>query len=469
MQFTLCKRRFRHAVPCAMLAIGFALNVAPTRTAALAAENAPAFTGVERVGNGSLQLGISGTTGEVYLLQSTSNWASWTPLATLTNRDGALRFTDSVPVGTGQRFYRLQEAAGTNSVYWRKAEETHNFVVANLLTSSNSYRIAPGSTNAYEWYCVSQVYADAAMAPAGGARYAAYMNNAYVWMDHFWDGNNTVGGYFSAVNTDGTGKGGGKYVDDNSLTGNVYLDCYNVSSGATRTNYLNSAMDTANWLMFSGQWDNTYGGGFWWSDSKTVKPTQSNGLALQLFLRLYQLTGKTYYRDWANSVRTWLEREMYDTSDGLYLWQIETNGVKNNIKFTYDNAILIEADLLYAQVMADSSYVARAVDLANKLNAKLWNKSYKGYYFNSADERVNPCWCGWASQSLIRLYETDGNAAWLDYAQQNIDFMNAHLRDNTNGCYYTFCNMDGSNVDKRVEGVDQSWMERIQGMMSRFR
>src|SRR5439155_25509469 len=153
----------------------------------------------------------------------------------------------------------------------------------------------------------------------------------------------------------------------------------------------------------------------------------------------------------------------------LYLWQIETNGVKNYIKFTYDNAIMLEADLLYRQIMGDSSYLTKAQNLAISLNAKLWNSTYKAYYFNTADGRVNPCWCGWASQSLIKLYQADGNTVWLNYAQQNIDYMNAHLRNNSNGGYHTFCNMDGSNLDPNVEGVDQAWMQRIQSMISQYR
>ncbi len=307
------------------------------------------------------------------------------------------------------------------------------------------------------------------MVLGGDSRYPPYMNNAYTWMSNMWDFGSSIGGYFAAANIDGTGRGGGKYADDNSLTGDVYLDCFDVTSGSTRTNYLDSARAIANWLMFSGMWDSTYGGGFWWSDSKTVKPTQSNGLAMQLFLRLYQLTGQTYYRDWANSIKNWLESQMYDPSDGLYIWQIETNGVKNYLKFTYDNAIMIEADLLYAQVMGDSSYVAKAENVATKLKTKLWNGTYKAFYFNSGDGRVNPCWCGWASQSLMKLYQADTNTAWLNLAQQNIDYMNAHLRNNTNASYYVFCNMDGSNVENRIEGVDQAWMQRIQAMMATYR
>lgn len=72
------------------------------------------------------------------------------------------------------------------------------------------------------------------------------MNNTYEWMNNMWDAGSAIGRYFSAANIDGTGPGEDKYVDDNSLTGNVCLDCYNVITGTAQTNYLNSAEATDN-------------------------------------------------------------------------------------------------------------------------------------------------------------------------------------------------------------------------------
>ena len=357
------------------------------------------------------------------------------------------------------------------SEYWLKAQETHNFVVENLLTPYNSYRVNTSSqTNiAYEWYNVSQIYADAAMIQAGDTRYISYMNNSYVWMNNMWDASSSSGGYYATANIDGTGSGGDKYADDNSLTGNVYLDAYIVSIGDTKANYLNSAKCCANWLMNSGQWDSTYGGGFWWSTVRESKPTQTNGLALQLFLRLYQITGEIFYRQWAFSIRDWLMNEMFDPVTGLYIWKIDGSGTKHTENFTYDNAIMIEAFLLYAQIIEDRSYIAKAQTLAIKMNTALWNNLYHVYQFNSADRRVNPAWCGWASQAMTKLYLSDGNTAWLDYAQQNIDYMNSKLRNSANNGYYTFCNIDGSGVDARHEGVDQAWMQRVQILLSYYR
>ena len=56
------------------------------------------------------------------------------------------------------------------------------------------------------------------MIQAGDTRYISYMNNSYAWMNNMWDASGSSGGYYAAANVDGTGSGGDKYADDNSLT-----------------------------------------------------------------------------------------------------------------------------------------------------------------------------------------------------------------------------------------------------------
>jgi uncharacterized protein YyaL (SSP411 family) len=356
------------------------------------------------------------------------------------------------------------------SVYWDRANQVHNFVVGNLLTPYNSYRANTTNhvNNAWEWYQISQILADAEMVRQADTRYAPYMNNTYAWMANMWH-KTATGGYYASANLNGSGAAGDKYVDDNALTGVTYLECYNVTTGTQKTNYLNSAKATANWLMNSGMWDNTFGGGFWWNTTKPLKPTQTNGLAMQLFIRLYGITGQTYYLNWANSVRTWLEANMLDATDGLFIWQIEANGTRRSEKFTYDNAIMIEAYLDFYKVTGNNTYRMKAINLAIKLNSKMWDPTRNVYKFNTNDPRVNPAWCGWASQAMIKLYKSDPNTAWLDYAQKNIDFLNTYNRNATNGGYYAFTNLNGSISDSHYEGVDQAWMQRINAQMAEYR
>jgi hypothetical protein len=359
----------------------------------------------------------------------------------------------------------------TDSVYWTNAQTVQKCIANTLLTPYHSYRTKIDASSSFAWYNASHIYADAAMVAHGDSDSAASMKSTFSWMKHFWDTSDPKGGYFAAADIKGDNPGGGKYVDDNSLIGNVFLDCYDVTpdNDTIKTKYLDAAIAAADWLMHGGEWDDTYGGGFWWNMTRKNKPTQSNGLAMQLFLRLYKITGKNEYKDWANSVKDWLETKMYNKADGLYVWQITADGT-NPAEFTYDNGIMIEADLLYAQVMSDDTYLTKAQDIAKGMDAKLWNDKYGSYYMATNAGSVNPCWCGWASQSLIRLYQVDGNTKWLDHAKRNIDYINKYLKnDSLPGSYYKFCNMDGSQVVKTMEGVDQAWMQRIQAMMANYR
>ncbi|RYE16433.1 MAG: hypothetical protein EOP51_25800, partial [Sphingobacteriales bacterium] len=239
-----------------------------------------------------------------------------------------------------------------DSKYLTLAKETNAFIKNSLLTPYGSYRINTTTTDntAYEWYNTSQLYADAAMVAAGEDSYRITMDRTFNWMKNMWDAADPNGGYFAASRLDGSGAGGDKYVDDNGLTGMVYLDCYDVVDADKKAAYLDAAKGCANWLMHSGLWDDTYGGGFWWSTGKQNKPTQSNALVMQLFLRLYKITGETYYRDWAVSINNWLNTKMYDSNTGLYIWMLDNAGKHTEI-FAYDNAIMLEALLIWKDAM----------------------------------------------------------------------------------------------------------------------
>ncbi|RZL97305.1 MAG: hypothetical protein EOO88_62645 [Pedobacter sp.] len=104
------------------------------------------------------------------------------------------------------------------------------------------------------------------------------------------------------------------------------------------------------------------------------------------------------------------------------------------------------------------------------MNTVLWNQQYKMYLFNTqpTETRVNPAWCAWGSQGMMRLFEADGNVNWLTYAKNNIDGLNRSNRDvNTKG-YYFFAAFNGTNRSPELETVDQAWMQRVQAMYSLY-
>ncbi|MGN6531261.1 MAG: glycoside hydrolase family 76 protein [Ginsengibacter sp.] len=357
------------------------------------------------------------------------------------------------------------------SVYLTMAKETNKFITSSLLTSYNSY-IVNTSTNtnsAFEWYNASQIYADAAMIEIGDSSYLRSMNATFGWMENMWDKADSDGGYFAFSNLDGSGASGTKYVDDNSLTGMVYLQAYDLTTGRDRDAYLSKAEACANWIIKSGLWDTSLGGGFWWNTEKIYKPTQTNGLALQLFLRLYGITGESVYHDWASSINNWLTTKMYDGHTGLFIWQYDNTGKKYSQIFTYDNAIMLEAYLWCAKVMNDPAYLSKAEAIARAMNATLWDGAHNVYIFNTADKRINPAWCGWASQAMVRLYEADKNASWLTYAKGNVDAINTVLKDPSSHGYYQFAGLDGAGRYANMEGVDQAWMQRTQALLSKYK
>jgi uncharacterized protein YyaL (SSP411 family) len=362
----------------------------------------------------------------------------------------------------------------TGKSYLELAKESRSFVTNNFLTSSYSYRanLSNNSNACFEWYNVSQIYADLALFAAGDVSVLPYLNNTFKFMDGFWDKNSPNGGYYAAVNLNGTGAGGDKYVDDNALSGMVYLEGYETPNLPDKELYLAKAKACANWLINSGLWDSTYGGGFWWSTGKQDKPTQSNGLTIQLFSKLYTITGDKMYLDWATKVNNWLRNNMLDSASDLYVWKIDGagSGIKHFEKFTYDNAIMIEANILYGKATNDVSYLAKAQAIGEGMNKILFNSQYKVYIFNTdpTQTRANPAWCGWGTQGMIRLYEQDKDQKWLGFARQNIDGLNKAARNIDSHAYYFFAGFNGSNRAPEIEGVDQAWMQRIQAMMVKY-
>jgi uncharacterized protein YyaL (SSP411 family) len=141
---------------------------------------------------------------------------------------------------------------------------------------------------------------------------------------------------------------------------------------------------------------------------------------------------------------------------------------KQNDKFNYVNAIMVAACILYSKIMNDPSYLTKAQNLGKAMNVTLWNSAWKGYIFNTNETRVNPAWCAWGSQAMIRLYEAGKNESWLVYAKENINRLNIANRNPTTFSYVFFAGFDGQNRSPEIETVDQAWMQRIQALLSKY-
>jgi hypothetical protein len=67
----------------------------------------PVFTGVRLLTGGSIQLTMTGSSGDVYRVLGSTNLLTWQTIASVTNITGIVQFTDPTATNYNRRFYRL--------------------------------------------------------------------------------------------------------------------------------------------------------------------------------------------------------------------------------------------------------------------------------------------------------------------------------------------------------------------------
>jgi hypothetical protein len=89
-----------------------AAGLAASAAASLSVD-APAvqFVSVATLPNGGLQLLFSGAPGQDYVIEASTNLASWTPISVLSGGNGPLPFVDLAATNFSRRFYRARSGA----------------------------------------------------------------------------------------------------------------------------------------------------------------------------------------------------------------------------------------------------------------------------------------------------------------------------------------------------------------------
>jgi hypothetical protein len=365
-----------------------------------------------------------------------------------------------------------------------------------------------------QWYVVSQLWADAAMLSSDhdllrarpDARSSAkpsrasdwderearcHLDKGFVFLDRLWDDDD--GGYYPRSNANGskiTRKA--QYADDNALAGLALLAAAAAAEdGFSRDYYVYAAVQEAEYLAESGLWDDTFGGGFWWStglgDSDEGKPAQTNALAALFLARLHRVTGDPTYREQALTTLAWLDTVLFDPSRNLYRWSVHYERpadhagaeVRSDRYFNYDQGLAIEAQLAAADLDGDAGRLARARAIGDPAHVAFWSRERGGYNLEAGIEQVYTSYAAWTSLGHLALYAVDGDERWLGMARANAAALAANTAEPDGGYAYRYY----ACVDQRAAGcaggrvrwaVDhtrdtaaQAWAQHVQTALAR--
>lgn len=317
------------------------------------------------------------------------------------------------------------------------------------------------------WYVATQIGADAALLRVDPRLDRCPLEGAARFVDGLAE---AAGGYLARATPDlGTRLGPDRYVDDHGHLGLMLLDAFEATGQPA---YLARARRAADYLLAGGVWDDTFGGGFWWNsrrgDSAEGKPTQANGLAADLFLRLYAQTGERRYRQAAERTLDWLDAVLFDPPAGLYRWSAayqdptrRRGRVLAERFFNYDQGIVISACASWLRIVGSSpSHLARAQGLAERLEPRFWQPRWGGFQLEAGVEQVFAIYSAWLTPSLLDLARCDPDPRWPALARRNVEALPTYLATG-NGGYFQSARLEAGvwRVDRTRDHVANAGLQ----------
>jgi len=358
-----------------------------------------------------------------------------------------------------------------------------------------------------QWYVASQVWADAALLrvaapemPMGDSSKLTgwdsldtrcYVDKGFVFLDRLWD--YTRSGYFPMSDPVGANVATQlRFGDDNTVAGLALLEtASSTTDPLLLQRYIHAAEREADFLTdpVTGLWDTRFGGGFWWEtargDTDEGKPAQTNALAALFFVRLYNATGISTYRDWALRTLLWLDTILYDPGRHLYRWSVgyqdltnRTGAIIHQRYFNYDQGIAVEAQIEAAQLDGDQNRLSRSRDVGRAIQTAFWSNDRGGYNLESGIDQVYASYAAWTSLGHLAMYRLDGSSEWLALARQNLNSLQTDLAEPDGGyAFRSYRCLDrvakGCETGQVQHVVDhtrdtsaQAWMQHLQASVA---
>lgn len=216
-----------------------------------------------------------------------------------------------------------------------------------------------------------------------------------------------------------------RFYDDNDWIAIDFCDYYELTKEPA---YLEKA-EALHKYIYSG-WSDELGGGIFWCEQQRVsKNTCSNAPATVLCMKLYKLTNKAEYLDWAKKTYAWTKQHLCDTTDYVYWDNIALDGKVATQKYTYNSGQMIQAGVLLYKETGDETYLQDAQRTAKGSFEHFTSR----HRLSDGKEVLFYTSSPWFNVIMFRglkaLYEVDGNALYVNTMAENARYAWANTRD----------------------------------------
>ncbi|HEU5058015.1 MAG TPA: glycoside hydrolase family 76 protein [Kofleriaceae bacterium] len=210
--------------------------------------------------------------------------------------------------------------------------------------------------------------------------------------------------------------------DDEAWWALTWIEAYDLTGEAR---YLEMAQTIFDDL--AGGWDDTCGGGVWWSKDRDYKNAITNELFLTAAARLHRRTSaggeSTVYLDWADRTWAWFAASGMINGDHLVNDGL-TDDCRNNgqTAWTYNQGVILGALAEMFEITGDEVYLTRAEAIADAAMRELVTPR------GILSEPCEPDCDGNGAQfkgifmrNLARLHEVAPAARYRDFIERNAD------------------------------------------------
>lgn len=217
-------------------------------------------------------------------------------------------------------------------------------------------------------------------------------------------------------------RGNERYYDDNVWIGLDMADWY---AETKDMRFLTQAEAVWNYLINYG-WDETCGGGIHWRELNshtTSKHSCSTAPTAVLGCKMYQITGKQTYLDWAIKCYNYMLEHLQDPSDHLFYDNVRPNASDPNLpgdveknKYSYNSGQPLQAACMLYKITGEQKYLDEAYAIAESCHKK-WFMPYRSKDLNLTFNILAPGHA-WFNTIMCRgffeLYSIDNDRKYID-------------------------------------------------------